>query len=63
DQQRLILNIIIFVIAAFILIFMLLGKLLSSTESTSFKQSDNQERVAHMSYETNELNSQEKKDA
>jgi hypothetical protein len=36
SQQRLILNIIILVTAAFILLFMVVGKLLSPSEETSF---------------------------
>ena len=43
DQQRLILNIIIIVIAAFILIFMLLGKFLTSSDAVSILSKNNLE--------------------
>ncbi|PCI67110.1 MAG: hypothetical protein COB38_09645 [Gammaproteobacteria bacterium] len=45
DQQRLMLNIIILVISGFILIFMLLGKFLSSGDPISFLFIENQENI------------------
>ncbi|MFT6733537.1 MAG: hypothetical protein ACJAS9_001725 [Polaribacter sp.] len=43
NQQRLILNIIILVISAFILIFMLLGKFLSPSDTVYLIQKSNNE--------------------
>lgn len=56
DQQRLILNIIILVISAFILIFMLLGKFLSPSDPVS----STQEVYYEKHYVLNELNRKSK---